>query len=114
MSLGPVFTVMRMRPLPFGLRAGRMLPWMLAALVLAGCASRPINPPIACPNCTGCSLDVFPVLGSVTWTWPPRTTTINIPSNPGFIGVQFCAQDICTDTRRACVCLSNAIQVTIQ
>jgi hypothetical protein len=35
MPLGPVFTVVRMRPLPLGLRAGHMLAWMLTALAYA-------------------------------------------------------------------------------
>ena len=74
----------------------------------------PLGAPLMCPNCTGCELNVLPILADFMWTWPPRTTTLQIPNNASIVGAVFCIQDACVDMARSCVCVSNAMQVTIQ
>ena len=74
----------------------------------------PIDPPLACTSCGGCSLSVLPSLGAILWTWPPRTHVIPIPADVGLIGATFCMQDACVNVTSNCVCISQATQVVIQ
>jgi hypothetical protein len=74
----------------------------------------PIDPPLSCPQCAGCFLNVLPSLGAVVWTWPPRTQDIPIPANTRLIGATFCMQDVCVEPSRGCACMSQAIQVVIE
>jgi len=72
-----------------------------------------LNPPLTCPNCAGCELNVLPIDLVLQWTWPPRSTSIPIPNNPRLIGAQFCVQNACVDVITGCICLSGAGQATI-
>jgi hypothetical protein len=72
----------------------------------------PISSPPACTQCSGCSLHAFPVWATLQWTWPPRTTTIQIPSDPNLIGATLCIQDVCFNASAACICMAGALQVT--
>lgn len=72
----------------------------------------PMDPPTTCAACGGCSLHVLPIMGVFTWSWPPRTTIINIPNDPRLVGGTLCMQDVCVDASASCICISPALQVT--
>jgi hypothetical protein len=74
----------------------------------------PVDPPVSCANCGGCFLHVLPIWAAYAWTWPPRTTTLTIPSDPNLVGATFCMQDVCFNAGSSCVCMSAALQVVIQ
>lgn len=74
----------------------------------------PIDPPLACANCGGCFLHVLPAWAEFGWPWPPRTVSLQIPSDPNLLGATFCMQDVCVNAGSACVCMSAAMQVVIQ
>ncbi len=74
----------------------------------------PVDPPITCAACAGCSLYVLPAFGAIQWTWPPRVQTIPIPADTNLVGATFCIQDACVEQTQGCICTSNAMQVVIQ
>jgi hypothetical protein len=84
--------------------------------MLGGCLSPGVSlgQPLLCAACSPCDWVTLPPYGTFQWTWPPRTTTIQVPSDPTLAGVTFCMQDICVNLTSACVCMSGAVQTTIQ
>ncbi|HLU37879.1 MAG TPA: hypothetical protein VK081_00745 [Planctomycetota bacterium] len=87
---------------------------ILTVLGMCSVPGLPFHPPLACTECGGCELNVFPIDFMLQWSWPPRTIHFPIPNNPWLVGASLCLQNACLDTTRFCFCLSGAAQVVIQ
>jgi hypothetical protein len=85
----------------------------LGFALLGGCRNPgiPIAPPLACPECPGCEWLTHPFVIGLPHQ---GCLVLPIPNDPMLIGRSFCVQSTCTDVLRACLCLSNVIQVTVQ
>jgi hypothetical protein len=66
---------------------------------------------LACFNCTTCALWLHPIVGVVGWPGI-FSLGIPIPNNASLAGGMFCVQNVCAPAA-TCVCLSNALQVTV-
>jgi hypothetical protein len=82
------------------------------AMVFGGCGTPVPVGGLACFSCTGCALWLSPV--QVLIGWPGIFSLgVPIPNNTALVGGRFCVQNACLNTTGTCLCLSNAVQVTV-
>lgn len=84
----------------------------LGEFMLFGDCSRGfvLGSPPACAFCSTCSLHVPSAWVAIPWQ---DCLDVPVPNDRGLVGVALCAQDVSVRTG-GCVCLSNALRITIQ
>ena len=82
------------------------------AMMFGGCGTAVPIGGLACFGCTNCAFWLSPV--QVMIGWPGLFSLgVPIPNDVSLVGGRFCVQNACANNTGSCLCLSNAVQVTV-